>query len=95
MPRRPPPKLVQLDPSGRHVTPTVASFWPALDYPPEGGLPMRLCFVLSDGAELHLPVTPEIACEIRDNLTKLFPPDEADDNDAEKQGDEGAEGSSA
>ena len=83
MPRRPAPKLVQLDPSGSHVTPTVASFWPALDFPPEGESLMRLCFVLSDGAELHLPVTPEIACEIRDSLTKGLPSD-----DAEKRGGE-------
>ena len=83
MARRRVPKLVRLDPSDLHVTPDVASFEMHSAYPPGEGLPMRLCFVLSDGAVLHLPVTPEIACEIRDSLTKGLPSD-----DAEKRGGE-------
>ena len=65
----PAPKLVQLDPSDRHVTRDVAAFYTVLGYPPEVGLPMHLCFVLADGVELRLPVSAEIACKIRDTLT--------------------------
>ena len=76
MPQRPIAKPVRLEPPGPHVMPDVAAFEMGLGYPPEAGLSMRMRFVLSDGVELHLPVTPEIACEIRDSLTMAFPPNE-------------------
>ena len=68
------PKLLRLDPPGPYVTQVVEAFRPALGYPPGEGLPIRLCFILSNGVELHLPVSVEIADEIRDTLTSLFPP---------------------
>ncbi len=85
MSRRPIPKLVRLDPSGHHVTPDVEGFEMAIGYPPEEGLPMRFRFVLSDGVALDLPVSPEIACEIRDKLTKAFPPDDVEAREANQE----------
>ena len=83
MPRRRVPKLVQLDPLDLHVTRDVAAFDLEIGYPPGEGLPMRLCFVLSDGVELHAPVSLEIAYKIRDMLNTGLPSD-----DAEKRGGE-------
>ena len=83
MPHPPILTPARLEPPGPYVTPAVAAFHMALGYPAEEGLPMRLCFVLPNGVELHVPATPQIACEIRDKLTEAFPPETASSEEYE------------
>ena len=70
MSRPPQPKLVRLEPPGPYIT-LVAEGFLGLAISPSQGSTQMLRFVLSDGLELHLPLSDTAYERLEDQLAGL------------------------
>ena len=65
--------LLKLDPPGPYETPTIEA-WRSLEIS-QGQLPPRVVLVLSNGAELRVPMNQDVLELFRDRLNEMFPPE--------------------